>query len=630
MGATKSGVEHWPGPIIPFEIDADFDNPDRILATIRNHWEARTNLRFVRRARQDDFVLFRHGQRCTSPIGLQGGMQPVTLIPDCGVPDIIHEIGHALGFIHEHKRSDRDSFVQLHQARIKPGHEHDFERQDDSINLTDYDLRSIMHYGTTFFSVDGLPTLEPIDPAAILNSSSTFTPVDLQAINRLYPNVGIVRRSDSGFEGAGFVSEIAVAHDSIASNVVTAVRTGAGTLRLILWSINSSGGIIRVADSADDAGKATSISIARGRLFVTACRNDSGKLFLISWSTATGGFVREGNSRDDAAGEADLIRILAITDNLFVTACRAGNGNLKLITWRLVGGSLERLRDKEAGEVSEISLIRVRQSGANHQIATSVRAGNGHVAVIVWTVAEDGSIERLGESREIGEGDLIESCIHPATGLLVVSCRAANDNLKVITLLVSENGADVLRQFDGDDLAGEIRGNALMARPTGVLSAVKAGNDNLKLIGWGIDAVGRVSRLGDSAPHQAGVIGLVRLGDDMGQPDAPVLTCVQTEDNDLKLITWDDQPAHGELTTISTVINLNGKWTAGGAQSAIISAAFTSLTIDMSAFNRPAAHGTIIDSSTITVTFPDDNTFTGRLQPPNTIRWANGSAWTKL
>lgn len=82
--------------------------------------------------------------------------------------------------------------------------------------------------------------------------------------------------------------------------------------------------------------------------------------------------------------------------------------------------------------------------------------------------------------------------------------------------------------------------------------------------------------------------------------------------------------------TIKTVIDLNGRWTDGSTRSALISAAFTSLTIDMSAYHRPAARGSIVDGSTITVTFPDDATYTGTLQPPNTMGWSNGSAWTKI
>lgn len=79
---------------------------------------------------------------------------------------------------------------------------------------------------------------------------------------------------------------------------------------------------------------------------------------------------------------------------------------------------------------------------------------------------------------------------------------------------------------------------------------------------------------------------------------------------------------------VSTVLDLNGNWSAGGRR-AVIAIQANALTIDMSAFGRPAASGSIVDGSTITVTFPDDKTFTGKLQAPNMIRWSNGTAWTK-
>lgn len=81
---------------------------------------------------------------------------------------------------------------------------------------------------------------------------------------------------------------------------------------------------------------------------------------------------------------------------------------------------------------------------------------------------------------------------------------------------------------------------------------------------------------------------------------------------------------------VTTTINLNGAWASGGIPGPFISVHNQSISVDMSAFGRPTASGTILDSSDITVTFPDDNTFTGKLQPPNTIHWSNNSAWTKV
>jgi Ricin-type beta-trefoil lectin domain-like len=106
------------------------------------------------------------------------------------------------------------------------------------------------------------------------------------------------------------------------------------------------------------------------------------------------------------------------------------------------------------------------------------------------------------------------------------------------------------------------------------------------------------------------------------EPGAQIQIFRCTQDNTNTAQIWE--------TRAITVLDLNGSWTDGTTRTAVLSTRFPSLTIDMSAFGRPAAHGSIVDGSTITVTFPDDATYTGKLQRPRTIRWSNGSAWTKV
>jgi hypothetical protein len=74
---------------------------------------------------------------------------------------------------------------------------------------------------------------------------------------------------------------------------------------------------------------------------------------------------------------------------------------------------------------------------------------------------------------------------------------------------------------------------------------------------------------------------------------------------------------------------LEGFWnsTGEGTPRAKISVSSSSITIDMSAFGRPTAHGSIVNASTITVNFPDDRSFTGKLDQPRKINWSNGTVW---
>lgn len=118
-----------------------------------------------------------------------GGAQVVSLNRNgCIYKGIVqHEINHSLGFYHEHTRSDRDNYVVINWQNISPSMQSNFNKENTNNLNTPYDYSSVMHYGNTAFSINGLPTITPIpNPTVAIGQRVDMSNIDIQRINTLY------------------------------------------------------------------------------------------------------------------------------------------------------------------------------------------------------------------------------------------------------------------------------------------------------------------------------------------------------------------------------------------------------------------------------------------------------------
>jgi hypothetical protein len=152
-------------------------------------------IRFIPRSTEIDYVQFVNNAGCSSHVGRIGRMQRITLAnPKFGGHCmfrgiIIHEVLHALGFWHMQSAIERDRFVRINFENILSGREHNFQTRDSSLFNTPYDIQSILHYGATYFSRNGLPTIEPVDksiPLSLMGQRVGMTEGDIRRLNTLY------------------------------------------------------------------------------------------------------------------------------------------------------------------------------------------------------------------------------------------------------------------------------------------------------------------------------------------------------------------------------------------------------------------------------------------------------------
>ena len=350
---------------------------------------------------------------------------------------------------------------------------------------------------------------------------------DLDGIRRLYPFV--CRRGDSGTQGEA-VSEIDSVRAS-STQLVTAVRTSTGRLRLISWAVGLAS-IVRNGDSGNQAGGASQITIAKNTIgpnHVTSCRTLSGTLWLISWAVSpTGTILRLGDSSGSPNVSISIAKIVCVTNGLFVTAIRTAAGNLQLISWQLnANGSIARLRDSGslAGAASEIAIVRLSDS----QVLTAVRRGDGRLGVTVWRVSSAGVFTRLGSAVEAGSVTKVALANDALGDDAVSAVRDASGRLKLTSWEVSTEGS-VSRGFNA---ISEATLEHDVAFGLGyVVTASRTNSGELKIVLW---SQSNLARIGDSA-FLAGEGSRISLSAGFVGPS--VLSSVRTGGGELKVISW--------------------------------------------------------------------------------------------
>jgi len=159
----------WPDATIKYCYDANIDDKARqVLEDGMAEWAARTCIRFEQWCPDDKLgtVTFQSNERgCWAYAGYYSNhAMKLNLGPGCHSQGIaMHELGHTIGFHHEHSRPDRDDYVTILWDNInRKKHDQFVKKKEVLTGGYKYDLASIMHYTKKAFSEDGSITIQMV------------------------------------------------------------------------------------------------------------------------------------------------------------------------------------------------------------------------------------------------------------------------------------------------------------------------------------------------------------------------------------------------------------------------------------------------------------------------------------
>ncbi len=186
----------WDSSTIPYGIHPDILNKAPIKAAIQ-YFNENTVIQLVPHdGQEEDAIIFVPDKtNCASYIGRIGGAQPIMVAKKCRRQELIHEIMHALGFVHEHARRDRNKYLEVLWNNIKPEYWPQFSMVPDSLiheyrgSVFDFDPRSSMLYHPkAFVKKEHQISLRAIGNHDLSPTTDGLSEVDRERVYYLYGN----------------------------------------------------------------------------------------------------------------------------------------------------------------------------------------------------------------------------------------------------------------------------------------------------------------------------------------------------------------------------------------------------------------------------------------------------------
>ncbi|MFN2445267.1 MAG: M12 family metallopeptidase [Vicinamibacterales bacterium] len=156
----------WPGGRLPISFDTAITSSQQaFFFAVCGRWSKVANVECTPAVDGESALTVTSSgpfSGCNSVVGYSPTYRMMNLESACWFDSVIlHEIGHALGLLHEHQRADRDAFVSVDYANVHSRYAFAFN-YGLGVVRGPYDLRSVMHYQWHAFAIDARrPALRP-------------------------------------------------------------------------------------------------------------------------------------------------------------------------------------------------------------------------------------------------------------------------------------------------------------------------------------------------------------------------------------------------------------------------------------------------------------------------------------
>jgi hypothetical protein len=181
----------WPTNQIPYVIDPSIKDPLEIIEAI-NEYNDQTTTQWIPRTNQTDYVDFKYvdlpGLDEAEVGDHHDGEQYVALNNADLTYIVLHEMGHALGLLHEQSRLDASQYILINYQNLFPGDAAVWQPDSPSEvkDVGPYDYSSIMEYNGYIGSANGLPVATELNGTP-LPLNTTLSAEDISTLDSLYP-----------------------------------------------------------------------------------------------------------------------------------------------------------------------------------------------------------------------------------------------------------------------------------------------------------------------------------------------------------------------------------------------------------------------------------------------------------